>query len=121
MDFFTREFMLYMLLYIRLREDCNSAAAGCLFIYGYECLTDRRLYKAYHCCLSLSRAIISTCKSIGSNFPERIDILLCIVNHFRMICSNQMNKKRCFQELYFWARNHDLNECHKTKANRFLR
>ena len=37
---------------ISLREDCR------MFVYhGYECLTDPRLYKADHCCLSLSRAI----------------------------------------------------------------
>ena len=48
MDFFTREFML-MLLYlaaVRLQDVC---------LYGYECLTDPRLYKADHCYLSLSR------------------------------------------------------------------
>ena len=60
-------------------------------------------------------------KGIGSYFPERVDILLCIINHFRIICSNQMNKKRCFQGLNFKARNHVLNKCHKTKANSFLR
>ena len=48
MDFFTREFML-MLLYIvagrlQLPQDVY---------HGYECLTDPRLYKAYHCSLSL--------------------------------------------------------------------
>ena len=51
MDFFTREFML-MLLYlaaVRLQDVC---------LYEYECLTDPRLYKADHCCLSLSRAIL---------------------------------------------------------------
>ena len=50
MDFFTREFML-MLLYlaaVRLQDVC---------LYGYECRTDPRLYKAVHCCLSLSRAL----------------------------------------------------------------
>ena len=42
MDFFTGEFML-MLLYlaaVRLQDVC---------FYGYECLTDPRLYKADHC------------------------------------------------------------------------
>ena len=40
-------------------------------------------------------------KGISSNFPEGVDILLCIINHFTIIYSNQMNKKRCFQELHF--------------------
>ena len=50
MDFFTRKFIL-MLLYlaaVRLQDVC---------LYGYERLTDPRLYKADLCCLLLSRAI----------------------------------------------------------------
>ena len=50
MDFFTREFMLILLYLaaVRLQDVC---------LYRYECLADPRLYKADHCCLSLSRAI----------------------------------------------------------------
>ena len=48
-DFVTSELML-MLLYL--------AAKRLQDVYhGYECVTDPRLYKADHCCLSLSRAI----------------------------------------------------------------
>ena len=50
-------------------------------------------FELYHCA--------NKQKGIGSIFPERGYISLCIINHFRIICSNQMNKKRCFQELYF--------------------
>ena len=40
-------------------------------------------------------------KGMGSNISERVDILLCIINHFRIIYSNQINKKWRFEKFYF--------------------
>ena len=50
-------------------------------------------FDLYHCAYKHT--------GIGSNFPERVDILFCIINHFRIICSNQMKKKWFFQQLNF--------------------
>ena len=72
MDFFTREFML-MLLYlaaVRFQDVC---------LYGYECRTDPRLYKAVHCCLSLSRALELVALSFSS--------LGCFLSEKQLLCS----------------------------------
>ena len=71
MDFFTREFMLllFYLAAVRLQDVC---------LYGYECLTDPRLYKVDHCCLSLSRAL-----AVALSFSS----LGCFLSEKQLLCS----------------------------------
>ena len=57
--------MLLYLAEVRLQDVC---------LYGYECLTDPRLYKADHCYFSLSRALASF-SSLGCFLSEKQ--LLC--------------------------------------------
>ena len=106
-------------VYRHLRENGAHCA-----IYRHEREKEKKKLKVNENCNFCSHLLenqLRKYKGIGSYFPERVDILLCIINHLRIICSNQMNKKRCFQGLNFKARNHVINKCYKTKANRFLR
>ena len=47
---------------------------------------------------------------------KTVNIPLCIINHFRKNCNNQINKKGRLQKLHFRQEIMSVYECHKAKG-----